>query len=501
MSLRPIEALHAVDAGVRSTLRAARAPLTHAVRREPDAGAVRQIGRALAFFLPALLVERVPQASGGTQSIAAAAAIAFAWFVCVNIASAATKTTLATLGSPVTLVRGLMFAVIVTSAIPLWIPQLGLSLRGTVTLAVMSAVLVAGWEALARRYLTPATRLMLVGPRRACDDVIRELSLHCARRFQLVGIVDDEEHRSDPLVRGRTVELPQILSDVRPDLVALVPGCNRLEAFAQLVDSAEYGFRVLELAQFYEFAFGRLPVRDLSPAWFMSVLHLYQQPYSTYVKRFSDIVGATLLALLFAPLFPLLALVVRFTPGPCFLKQVRIGEHGREFRIYKFRTMGVDAELPGHAVWASVGDPRVTTAGAVMRRLRLDELPQLLNVLRGEMSIVGPRPERPEFIRDLQESIPSWSRRLLVKPGITGWAQVNVGYTSDAAGSLAKLSYDLWYIRHRNLTVDLAICCRTLGAVMRGEVPERQADELDPIATLLHVGSMSQMNPEGVQAS
>ena len=119
--------------------------------------------------------------------------------------------------------------------------------------------------------------------------------------------------------------------------------------------------------------------------------------------------------------------------------------------------MHQNAEIPGQAVWASVNDPRVTTAGRIMRRFRLDELPQIWNVARGEMSIVGPRPERPEFIDDLLESVPYWSRRHLVKPGITGWAQVKRGYTADAAGSLEKLSYDLWYIRHRSLTVDLVI--------------------------------------------
>ena len=151
------------------------------------------------------------------------------------------------------------------------------------------------------------------------------------------------------------------------------------------------------------------------------------------------------------------------------LRQTRVGEHGELFLMYKFRTMRVDAEAPGVAVWATRDDPRVTSVGRIMRRFRLDELPQIWNVLIGDMSIVGPRPERPEFIDQLLESVPFWARRHLVKPGITGWAQVKRGYTADTKGSLEKLSYDLWYIRHRSLTTDAVICARTLAAILRGE--------------------------------
>ena len=164
------------------------------------------------------------------------------------------------------------------------------------------------------------------------------------------------------------------------------------------------------------------------------------------------------------------------------LRQTRVGEHGELFLMYKFRTMRVDAEAPGEAVWATENDPRVTSVGRIMRRFRLDELPQIWNVLNGDMSIVGPRPERPEFIDQLLESVPFWARRHLVKPGITGWAQVKRGYTADTKGSLEKLSYDLWYIRHRSLTTDAVICARTLAAILRGEPyprAKKAADESD----------------------
>lgn len=142
-------------------------------------------------------------------------------------------------------------------------------------------------------------------------------------------------------------------------------------------------------------------------------------------------------------------------------------DDGVPFTIFKFRTMRQDAEAAG-AVWASESDPRITRSGKLMRKTRLDELPQLWNVLRGEMSIVGPRPERPEFMAELQEAVPFWSRRHLVKPGITGWAQVCRGYTADADGTAEKLAYDLWYLRHRSLVLDLAICVKTFTTLVTG---------------------------------
>src|SRR5262249_17381322 len=160
---------------------------------------------------------------------------------------------------------------------------------------------------------------------------------------------------------------------------------------------------------------------------------------------------------LVAPILPILALLVRHTPGPVIYRQLRMGEGGEIFTMYKFRTMRQDAEAVGEAIWASEEDPRITRIGRVMRKTRLQQLPQPWNVLRGDMSIVGPRPERPEFVEELQQTVPFWARRHLVKPGITGWAQVCRGYTSDAEGTSEKLSFDLWYLRHRSLVIDLAV--------------------------------------------
>lgn len=401
------------------------------------------------------------------------------WVASVHVGLMSSSTTLSSLGPRVAAARATLVFALALSAVSAWWPVLRLSPGRFFGLALVMFVLVSTWEGIVRVHLRAPERVLLVGAPDRWENVLRELGGDSSIRFGVVGIVADDP--GFPGVLGATGDLKRIIRRERPTLVALVPGADRQQVFQQLPEVADCGFRVLELAQFCEYAFGRVPVRDLSPAWFMSVLHIYQRPYSRMVKRTVDLLGASFLLVFCAPLFPLLALMVKATPGPMLLRQVRVGEHGRLFTMYKFRSMRADAERPGEAIWASVADPRVTLVGKAMRRTRLDELPQIWNVLKGEMSFVGPRPERPEFVEQLLETVPYWTRRHLVKPGITGWAQVRHGYTDDADGSFEKLSYDLWYIRHRSLTVDLAICAETLAAIARGERrPTGDVQDLEP---------------------
>jgi exopolysaccharide biosynthesis polyprenyl glycosylphosphotransferase len=269
--------------------------------------------------------------------------------------------------------------------------------------------------------------------------------------------------------------LAEVVSTQRPDLIVLTDDPNSSAVLDRLLDIADDGFRVAGLTSFYEYALGSVPLQHITPMWFMSLLHVRQRPYARWMKRAFDLTAAGIGLLVTAPLLPIIALAVRRTPGPVIFRQVRVGASGRRFVIYKFRTMVHGAERPGEAVWACDADPRTTRIGAFLRRTHLDELPQLYNVLKGDMSMVGPRPERPEFIEMLEESVPFWSRRLLIKPGMTGWAQVHCGYASDREAAYEKLAYDFWYLRHRNLTVDLAICVRTLKLVLEILEPGRTA--------------------------
>ncbi len=190
-------------------------------------------------------------------------------------------------------------------------------------------------------------------------------------------------------------------------------------------------------------------------------------PHSyAWIKRGFDLLAAVLVALIVLPLFPLIALAIRIdSPGPVFYKQDRVGQDGGIFRIYKFRTMRIDAERHG-AVWAMEGDPRVTRTGTFMRRSRIDELPQLMNVLRGEMTFIGPRPERPEFTSLLERELPGYSQRYLVKPGLTGWAQIRYQYASSIQDTETKLEYDLYYVKHRSLRFDARILFQTIPVIL-----------------------------------
>jgi exopolysaccharide biosynthesis polyprenyl glycosylphosphotransferase len=362
---------------------------------------------------------------------------------------------------------GTLVGLIIVSAATLWFPLLELSLPELALMALAILVVAEAWELAVTSFAGPRTRVLLVGVTPFSLELVETLDgmRRLDTAFDVLGFVDTNGSGDSIAGRrllGRVADLEQIVLEEKPHLVLVGVHRGRPEVFARLAQVAgDLEFQVLGLPEFYEHAFGRLPVRHMTEAWFMSLLHLYQRPYSVSVKRAFDLVVAVSASMLVAPLFLLIAALLCRTPGGIVYRQVRLGKGGRRFTMYKFRTMRADAEA-GEAVWATREDSRATAVGRVLRRTRLDELPQLWNVIRGEMSIVGPRPERPEFLELLADAIPFWTRRHLLKPGITGWAQINSGYASDCDSTETKLAYDLWYLRHRSLIVDFLICVRTL---------------------------------------
>ena len=247
-----------------------------------------------------------------------------------------------------------------------------------------------------------------------------------------------------------------------PDYIVLADEQSCSDAVERLLDMTDRRFRVAGLTSFFEHVFGCVPLMHMTPMWFLSLLHVRQRMRCRPVKRLLDVVVAVGRPDLRGADHARAGAVHQAHAGPGALPPDAAGGGGRRFTIHKLRSMGITAERPGEAVYAQQDDPRVTGVGRFMRRTHLDELPQLWNVLRGDMSLVGPRPERPEFVAMLEAEVPYWSRRLLVRPGMTGWAQVRCGYATDCASSAEKLSYDFWYMRHSNLAVDLAVCVRTL---------------------------------------
>jgi len=242
------------------------------------------------------------------------------------------------------------------------------------------------------------------------------------------------------------------------------------ETSKKLFDCISLGVDVYNINGFYEQITGRIPVESIDHSWFLE--NLAENSKKTYeiAKRFSDIAMAVLGLIVTCPFIPFIALIIKLeSPGPIIFKQVRMGRKGKNFLAMKFRSMVADAEKNG-AQWATKNDPRVTRFGRIMRKTRLDEIPQLFNILRGEMSFVGPRPERPEFIETLSREIPFYMERHLVRPGLAGWAQLKgPSYGGSKEETLEKIKYDLYYIKNRSLFFDLTIILKTARVVLGGK--------------------------------
>lgn len=227
------------------------------------------------------------------------------------------------------------------------------------------------------------------------------------------------------------------------------------------------GVEVMDAPSFYEHVTGKLFLEGINPSWIIFSDGFNVSRVRKVIKRGVDIICATAGIILTVPFLPLIALAIKLdSPGPVFYRQERVGEREQNFFLYKFRTMRVDAESGSGAVWAQKNDTRVTRLGNFLRKCRIDELPQFFNILCGEMSMVGPRPERPEFVIKLKELIPYYSERHFVKPGVTGWAQVRYPYGASVEDATEKLRFDLYYIKHLSLTLDFIIILKTIQVVL-----------------------------------
>lgn len=229
------------------------------------------------------------------------------------------------------------------------------------------------------------------------------------------------------------------------------------------------GIEVVDAPLFYEQMTGKLLIENITPSWFIFSDGFRITHSKMLLKRAFDVFAALSGLILVLPIVPFIVIAVKLdSPGPVFYRQVRVGQKEKNFSLYKFRTMRTDAEASTGAVWSQENDPRVARIGRILRQSRLDEIPQLYNVLRGDMSLVGPRPERPEFIRKLKEAIPFYTERHFVKPGITGWAQIKYPYGASVDDSLEKLRYDLFYIKHLSALLDIFILIETAKVMLFG---------------------------------
>lgn len=313
-------------------------------------------------------------------------------------------------------------------------------------------------------------RLLLVGGSPLLQEIAEHVAESPASGVQIIGFVDSDQ-RADTgggKFLGGTDSLREIVAATHPAriVVGMLERRNRLPV-ADLLDLRFSGNTIEEAATAYERICGRVPIRELRPSQLIYSADTVLLRRAVLYQKATNFVVAVVGLILSAPFMLLTALAVRLSSrGPVLYRQVRVGMAGKPFTLYKFRSMRTDAEMHTGAVWASKDDPRVTLVGRLIRRIRFDELPQLLNVLKGEMSIVGPRPERPEFVKTLAEEIPYYRQRHAVRPGITGWAQINYKYGDTLEDTIIKLEYDLYYIKHLSFSLDTYIIFHTLKAML-----------------------------------
>jgi len=319
-------------------------------------------------------------------------------------------------------------------------------------------------------------RVLILGTGLPAQKVAREMLTRAPIGYRVLGFLTEHESEVgrtlvNPSVLGTLADLPR-LSDSQAATLIVVAQEDRRKHLPvdMLLRCRMAGIRVVEAASLFESLSGRIPLRDLRPS-FLIFSGGFQKPRVTAAfKRAGEVATAAVLLVLTTPLAMLIALIVRLSsPGPVLYRQARVGLAGKPFELLKWRTMRADAEQESGPVWASAeNDPRVTAVGRLLRKSRLDEVPQLWNVLRGDMSFVGPRPERPHFVEKLRHVIPFYDERHSVRPGITGWAQVKFPYGSTIEDAEEKLEFDLYYVKHMSLLLDVAIVLETFKVMLLG---------------------------------
>lgn len=367
---------------------------------------------------------------------------------------------------------GLVFAGY--SIVYFFAPRSGLPRLVVLVCILATTVLVAGWRrvwAWASGHDSMKRPIVIVGAGHQGKALAQILALRPSSGYRVIGFIDDDPAKQGTLVQGVRTVPPIPVTGSSSSLLDLVEEKNAVEvvlafgglATPELVQAAlacyERGIVVTSASDLFEASTGRMPTSHIGENWraVLPLAHPGSRALYLAAKRIVDVVGATVGLVSLGLMLPLLAFAIKLdSHGPVIYGQLRTGRGGRPFTIWKFRTMAVGAEAEG-PVWCAPSDPRMTRVGRWLRRTHLDELPQLWNVLKGEMSLVGPRPERPEIDQRLEEVIPFYRLRLSVKPGIAGWGAVNTSYVDGDEKAIERLEYDLYYIKHQSLWLDLQI--------------------------------------------
>ena len=321
-----------------------------------------------------------------------------------------------------------------------------------------------------------AERAIMIGSDELARDIIHQIETSKDLSYNISSIIThNNQHGADGKLNGFCLHFGfdhifdvAVAENVKSVIVALDEK-RGIFPVEQLLKCKVNGINVIDGESFFERVTGKLLVEKISPSWLIFSDGFAKSKTSRAVKRLVDFLLSALLLVLLSPLMLIVAVAIKLTSrGPALFSQERVGENGKVYTLYKFRSMIADAEKESGPVWASEDDPRITRVGKVIRKLRIDEFPQLWNVFKGDMSFVGPRPERPHFVEELGKKIPYYSERFTVKPGITGWAQVKYPYGASEHDALEKLKYDLYYVKNMSLVMDLMVVFHTVKIVLLG---------------------------------
>jgi sugar transferase (PEP-CTERM system associated) len=317
--------------------------------------------------------------------------------------------------------------------------------------------------------------VLIIGSGQFAKEIAQELLQRPDRGFQIVGFIDEDPKKIgqsviNPKVIGTLNQIPSIVEayKIKKVILALPERRGKLPLIS-LLTCRTRGIEVMDGVSFYESVTGKILIEELRPSHLIFSKGFDRRKVTLWIKRILDLSCATVGLVLAIPFFLIIPLLIKVdSPGPVFYRQKRIGEGGKAFMPLKFRSMVTDAKSDSNPVWAKENDPRITRVGRILRKLRLDELPQLINVIKGEMSFIGPRPDIPYLRDQLQNLIPYYAVRYTIKPGVTGWAQVQSSYVSNVEEGMVRHQYDLYYIKNMSLALDLKILFKTVQIVLFG---------------------------------
>lgn len=376
------------------------------------------------------------------------------------------------------LVLAILVSTLLLSVIFYWLPPYRMFRLAQIYSTTFMLVSLMLWRIMFAAFIfpkLPQQRALIVGAGEKGKMLLSSIAGSTNAGFEPVGFIDDDGEKIGILVEGlpvmgASVDIVRVAADHQVDIIIVATGTGmKRELIDSLMRCKISGYRIVDFAMIYKEITGRVPILNVDNEWFVfgPNFNLVENVWTRRIQRLFDVSVACLGLVTSFPIMVFVAVLIKLSsPGKAIYQQERVGLNGMIYTLYKFRTMVADAEKASGPIWSKPGDARVTLLGRVLRRTRIDELPQLWNVLLGDMSFIGPRPERPEFVKNLSKSIPYYSLRLLVKPGLTGWAQVNHGYGMSEEDAIIKLQYDLYYLQEMTLFLNFQIMARTIQTVL-----------------------------------